>query len=230
MSHPFRFGAGSAATSSVAEFTENARRIEGWVTTSAWSPITSRSGGSQLDPLLSRRHSSSRQPRLQQQLPPPGLAGARGGDDRRAAKGGGMDFGSDTDAMVGEKVSWVREAAGERFEQLELAALIWQVVVTDHPRSAAKRVAPRWGHDRGSGAGFALLPDGQPARHRRAGPNAARTARHQLSGHLPKRRDHVRASGRTTAWDLIRRRTRTLVTRQLRRRYGLESAKSGLFR
>jgi alkanesulfonate monooxygenase SsuD/methylene tetrahydromethanopterin reductase-like flavin-dependent oxidoreductase (luciferase family) len=29
MSHPFRFGAGSAATSSAAEFTENARRIEG---------------------------------------------------------------------------------------------------------------------------------------------------------------------------------------------------------
>ena len=29
MSHPFRFGAGSAATSSAAEFAENARRIEG---------------------------------------------------------------------------------------------------------------------------------------------------------------------------------------------------------
>ena len=29
MSHPFRFGAGLAATSSAAEFTENARRIEG---------------------------------------------------------------------------------------------------------------------------------------------------------------------------------------------------------
>jgi hypothetical protein len=33
----------------------------------------------------------------------------------QSAKGGGMDFGSDTDAMVGEKVSWMREAAGERF-------------------------------------------------------------------------------------------------------------------
>jgi alkanesulfonate monooxygenase SsuD/methylene tetrahydromethanopterin reductase-like flavin-dependent oxidoreductase (luciferase family) len=29
MSHPFPFGAGVAATSSAAEFTENARRIEG---------------------------------------------------------------------------------------------------------------------------------------------------------------------------------------------------------
>jgi hypothetical protein len=39
----------------------------------------------------------------------------------------------------------VREAAGERFDQLELAALIWQVVITDHRRSAAEQVAPRWG-------------------------------------------------------------------------------------
>jgi hypothetical protein len=45
MSHPFRFGAGVAATSSAAEFTENARRIEGLGYTSAWSPITSRSRG-----------------------------------------------------------------------------------------------------------------------------------------------------------------------------------------
>ena len=56
-----------------------------------------------------------------------------------------MGYGSDTDAVVSEKVSWVREAAGERFDQLELAALIWQVVVTDHPRSAADAVAPRRG-------------------------------------------------------------------------------------
>jgi probable F420-dependent oxidoreductase len=63
----------------------------------------------------------------------------------QSAKGGGADIGSDTDAVVGAKVSWVREAAGERFDQLELAALIWQVVVTDHPRSAAEAVAPRRG-------------------------------------------------------------------------------------
>ncbi|MGI8417522.1 MAG: TIGR03621 family F420-dependent LLM class oxidoreductase [Nakamurella sp.] len=63
----------------------------------------------------------------------------------QSAKGGGIDFGRDTDALVGEKVSWVREAAGERFDQLELAALIWQVVLTDRPRSAAEDVAPRWG-------------------------------------------------------------------------------------
>jgi probable F420-dependent oxidoreductase len=63
----------------------------------------------------------------------------------QSGKGGGIDFGSDTDAVVGEKVSWVRESAGARFDQLELAALIWQVVVTDRPRSAAEVVAARWG-------------------------------------------------------------------------------------
>jgi hypothetical protein len=36
-------------------------------------------------------------------------------------------------------------AVGERFGQLELAALIWQVVVKDRPRSAAEVVALRWG-------------------------------------------------------------------------------------
>lgn len=53
----------------------------------------------------------------------------------QSAKGGGLDVGGDTDAVMAAKVSWVREAAGERFDQLELAALIWQVVVTDCRRS-----------------------------------------------------------------------------------------------
>jgi len=39
----------------------------------------------------------------------------------QSAKAGGIDFGRDTDAVVAEKVGWVREAAGERFAQLELA-------------------------------------------------------------------------------------------------------------
>ena len=52
MSHPFRFGAGVAATSSAAAFTENASRIEGQGYTSAWSPITSRSRGFAAGPAL----------------------------------------------------------------------------------------------------------------------------------------------------------------------------------
>jgi probable F420-dependent oxidoreductase len=63
----------------------------------------------------------------------------------QSGKAGGIEFGRDTDALVAEKVGWVREAAGERFDDLELAALIWQVVVTDHRRSAAEDIAPRFG-------------------------------------------------------------------------------------
>jgi hypothetical protein len=57
MSHPFRFGAGLAATSSAAEFTENARRIEGLGYDIGLVADHFEARGSQLDPLLSRRHS-----------------------------------------------------------------------------------------------------------------------------------------------------------------------------
>jgi probable F420-dependent oxidoreductase len=63
----------------------------------------------------------------------------------QSAKAGGIDYGRDNDALVAEKVGWIREAAGERFAQLELAVLIWHVVVTDHRRSAAEEIAPRRG-------------------------------------------------------------------------------------
>jgi probable F420-dependent oxidoreductase len=63
----------------------------------------------------------------------------------QSAQAGGLHFARDTDALVAEKVGWVREAAGERFDQLELAALIWQVVITDHRRSAAEQAASRRG-------------------------------------------------------------------------------------
>ena len=63
----------------------------------------------------------------------------------QSLKAGGIDYGADTDAVVAKKVAWVREAAGERFAQLELAVLIWQVVVTDHRSSAAEEIAPRRG-------------------------------------------------------------------------------------
>ena len=63
----------------------------------------------------------------------------------QSKKAGGIDYGRDTDAVVAEKVGWVRQAAGQRFAQLELAVLIWRVVVTDHRRSAAEELAPRRG-------------------------------------------------------------------------------------
>jgi probable F420-dependent oxidoreductase len=65
--------------------------------------------------------------------------------EQTRAKSGSLEIGSDTDALVGEKVSWVREAAGERFDRLELCALIWQVAVTDQRRSAAQGIAAERG-------------------------------------------------------------------------------------
>jgi probable F420-dependent oxidoreductase len=55
--------------------------------------------------------------------------------------GSGLDRGSDTLATVSTRVGWVRDAAGERFPQLELAGLIQEVVVTDDRDSAAATIA-----------------------------------------------------------------------------------------
>jgi len=51
----------------------------------------------------------------------------------------------DTHDAVAEKVHWVREAAGDRFAQLELGVLVWAVEVTAHRRSSAEEIAQRWG-------------------------------------------------------------------------------------
>ncbi|HEV8472433.1 MAG TPA: TIGR03621 family F420-dependent LLM class oxidoreductase [Methylomirabilota bacterium] len=47
-------------------------------------------------------------------------------------------------ARVDKQVRLVREAAGERFDALELNALIQRVVVTDDRRRAAQELAQRW--------------------------------------------------------------------------------------
>jgi probable F420-dependent oxidoreductase len=47
-------------------------------------------------------------------------------------------------AGVDQRVQLVREAAGDRFERLELNALIQRVVVTDDRRHAAEELARRW--------------------------------------------------------------------------------------
>ena len=45
---------------------------------------------------------------------------------------------------VDERVQLVREAAGDRFDRLELSALVQRVVVTDDWRQAAEELARRW--------------------------------------------------------------------------------------
>lgn len=47
-------------------------------------------------------------------------------------------------AGVEERLRLIREAAGERFAQLEINALVQRVVVTDDRRGAAEELARRW--------------------------------------------------------------------------------------
>lgn len=56
----------------------------------------------------------------------------------KALPGGGLDWAGSTEAVLAEKVGWVRAAAGDRLAQLDLALLIFAVAVTDHPRDAAE--------------------------------------------------------------------------------------------
>ena len=44
-----------------------------------------------------------------------------------------------------EKVAWVREAAGDRFDDLELQLQVFVTVVTDQPQEAAEKVSPIFG-------------------------------------------------------------------------------------
>jgi hypothetical protein len=54
------------------------------------------------------------------------------------------DLGAFTAAGVDDHVAWVRAQAGERFEDLELQALVQHVEVTDRPREKAEEFAGRF--------------------------------------------------------------------------------------
>jgi probable F420-dependent oxidoreductase len=60
----------------------------------------------------------------------------------RILPGKRSDPASFTLAATEEKLAWVREAAGDRFDDLELNTYpsTWPIVVTDHPRAEAARV------------------------------------------------------------------------------------------
>ena len=60
---------------------------------------------------------------------------------RTRGDGSGLIVSSGTADATDRKISWIREAAGPRFDQLELGALIFGVVVTDNPQA----VAEEWG-------------------------------------------------------------------------------------
>jgi probable F420-dependent oxidoreductase len=74
---------------------------------------------------------------------------ARGADivglDLSSTPQGAMDLGSLTAERVAERVSWVRQAAAERFDALELHVLTHGVVVSDDRERGARLVADRLG-------------------------------------------------------------------------------------
>ncbi len=47
--------------------------------------------------------------------------------------------------VVDQKIAWVKEAAGDRFDQLELQLQVFVTVVTDDPGSVAEKLAPAFG-------------------------------------------------------------------------------------
>lgn len=63
----------------------------------------------------------------------------------KALPRGGLDVGADSDALLRQKIEWVREAAGERMSAIELQSLIWKVAVTDNRESRAGEVARAYG-------------------------------------------------------------------------------------
>ncbi len=58
-----------------------------------------------------------------------------------ATPGGRLDTLSDSEERVCEQVSWVREAAGDRFDRIELPMLFWAVRVTDDRYAGAEDIA-----------------------------------------------------------------------------------------
>jgi probable F420-dependent oxidoreductase len=67
--------------------------------------------------------------------------------DLRAGTGGVETAPNASPAATRRKVGWVRAAAGPRFDQLELNALIGFVVITDDRRSLVEAMAPAFGLD-----------------------------------------------------------------------------------
>jgi probable F420-dependent oxidoreductase len=57
----------------------------------------------------------------------------------------GMDLANTTGEPTAQKIAWVREAAGERFNQLELSIMAFRVVVTNQRDQVAQQIGGRFG-------------------------------------------------------------------------------------
>ena len=72
----------------------------------------------------------------------PTSSGCRG--SRSGSGGVERDLSGWRTVGVDERIQLIREAAGDRYAQLELNALVQRVVVTDDRRQAAEELARRW--------------------------------------------------------------------------------------
>jgi len=57
----------------------------------------------------------------------------------------GMDLASTTGEPTAQKIAWVREAAGERFEQLELSVMVFRTILTNQREMVAQQIGSRFG-------------------------------------------------------------------------------------
>ncbi len=67
---------------------------------------------------------------------------------RARAEGSGQqaaEWSTATEAATRRKLEWIRQAAGDRFPDLELNAMIYAVVATDDRRAAARQLGERFG-------------------------------------------------------------------------------------
>ena len=58
--------------------------------------------------------------------------------------GSGLDATGTTPAATRQKVAWIRQAAGERFNQLELNMIMYEVVITEDRHQIARLLAGRF--------------------------------------------------------------------------------------
>lgn len=65
-------------------------------------------------------------------------------DVKARADGSGLDWTTATAAATLQKVEWIRQAAGNRFNELELNLMTYAVVVTDHREQAVQQLVRRW--------------------------------------------------------------------------------------
>jgi probable F420-dependent oxidoreductase len=63
----------------------------------------------------------------------------------RALADGSKDTTDNTADLTAEKIGWIRDAAGDRFGQIELNVIVSDVVVTDDRASAAETIAGQHG-------------------------------------------------------------------------------------